>query len=565
MKDLLMVLATVGGGLGLFLLGMKHLSEGLQAVGGDGLRKFMGLATTNKIAGVGTGIVSTLIAQSSAIITAMLVGFVSSGMMTLSQAINVIIGANIGTTGTVWLVAFAPSPEVLGMAGLALGGILYFFIRKETPHNLGLAILGIGLALLGLYFMHKGVLPIRNNEAIRAAFQSIDVDSLLDVAIVAAGAMILSAMVHSAATIAIAMTLASQGLITYETAIATLFGANIGTTITAWMAAVGGTADAKRTALAHTMSNVVGSILLMPLALPVLVPLGKAMFPNWNVVAETAKGPVLYGIMAPIAVTDTIFSLLRGILTFPVVKPFVRFIEWAIPQPENEKPHLSSLKFGARLSPVIACDQALKEIVFMRESGLDLLQCVERILKGESEGETDENHILHREEILDNVQREVTEFLGSIMTKRLAQDVAARSRRLLRLSDELESVSDEAAAIVRVVRRLRKRNQRISEASQKVLLTIHERVFAFAEKISPWIRSPRPLAFIDPVWAQKESSAIHEFIRKCRSLQLGRVSVDDPESPLRVLGELDILNAYERIRSYYMNIVETLAGGKVRA
>ena len=565
MKDLLMVLATVGGGLGLFLLGMKHLSEGLQAVGGDGLRKFMRLATTNKIAGVGTGIVSTLIAQSSAIITAMLVGFVSSGMMTLSQAINVIIGANIGTTGTVWLVAFAPSPEVLGMMGLALGGILYFFIRKETPHNLGLAILGIGLALLGLYFMHKGVLPIRNNEAIRAAFQSIAVDSLLDVAIVAAGAIILSAMVHSAATIAIAMTLASQGLITYETAIATLFGANIGTTITAWMAAVGGTADAKRTALAHTMSNVVGSILLMPLALPVLVPLGKAMFPNWNVVAGTARGPVLYGIMAPIAVTDTIFSLLRGILTFPVVKPFVRFIEWAIPQPENEKPHLSSLKFGARLSPVIACDQALKEIVFMRESGLDLLQCVERILKGESEGETDENHILHREEILDNVQREVTEFLGSIMTKRLAQDVAARSRRLLRLSDELESVSDEAAAIVRVVRRLRKRNQRISEASQKVLLTIHERVFAFAEKISPWIRSPRPLAFIDPVWAQKESSAIHEFIRKCRSLQLGRVSVDDPESPLRVLGELDILNAYERIRSYYMNIVETLAGGKVRA
>ncbi len=565
MKDLLIVLATVGGGLGLFLLGMKHLSEGLQAVGGDGLRKFMGLATTNKIVGVGTGIISTLIAQSSAIITAMLVGFVSSGMMTLSQAINVIIGANIGTTGTVWLVAFAPSPEVLGMTGLALGGILYFFIRKETPHNLGLAILGIGLALLGLYFMHKGVLPIRNNEAIRAAFQSIDVDSLLDVAIVAAGAMILSAMVHSAATIAIAMTLASQGLITYETAIATLFGANIGTTITAWMAAVGGTSDAKRTALAHTMSNVVGSILLMPLALPVLVPLGKAMFPNWNVVAETAKGPVLCGIMAPIAVTDTIFSLLRGILTFPVVKPFVRFIEWVIPQPENEKPHLSSLKFGARLSPVIACDQALKEIVFMRESGLDLLQCVERILKGESEGETDENHILHREEILDNVQREVTEFLGSIMTKRLAQDVAARSRRLLRLSDELESVSDEAAAIVRVVRRLRKRNQQISEASQKVLLTIHERVFAFAEKISPWIRSPRPLAFIDPVWAQKESSAIHEFIRKCRSLQLGRVSVDDPESPLRVLGELDILNAYERIRSYYMNIVETLAGGKVRA
>ena len=564
MKDMVLVLFTVGGGLGLFLLGMKHLSEGLQAVGGDGLRKFMGLATTGKVAGVGTGIVSTLIAQSSAIITAMLVGFVSSGMMTLSQAINVIVGANIGTTGTVWLVAFAPSPEMLGMIGLAIGGILYFFIRKEKLHNTGLAVLGIGLALLGLYFMHKGVLPIRNNDAIRMAFQKIDVNSLLDVALVAAGAMVLSAMVHSAATIAIAMTLASQGLITYETAIATLFGANIGTTITAWMAAVGGTADAKRTALAHTMSNVVGSLVLMPLALPVLVPLGKALFPNWNVATETAKGPVLYGIMAPIAVTDTIFSVLRGVLTFPVVKPFVRLIEWIIPQPENEKPHLSALKFGAQLSPVIACDQALQEVSFMRDSGLDVLESVRKVIAGETEDESVENHIFHREAILDNVQREVTEFLGSVMTKRLAFDVSERARRLLRLTDELESVSDEAAAIVRVIRRLRKQKQQISEVSAGALLAVHERVFAFAEKISPWIRSPRPLAFIDPVWAAKESSAIHEFIRTKRSLQLSRVSVDDPESPLRVLGELDIINAYERVRSYYMNIVETLVGEKIK-
>ena len=113
MRDVLLVLVMVLGGLGVFLLGMKHLSEGLQAVSGRGLRRFMGLATTHRMAGVGTGIVSTLIVQSSSIITVMLVGFVSSGMMTLQQAINVIIGANIGTTGTVWIVAFAPSPEIL--------------------------------------------------------------------------------------------------------------------------------------------------------------------------------------------------------------------------------------------------------------------------------------------------------------------------------------------------------------------------------------------------------------------------------------------------------------------
>ncbi len=561
MRDILLMIVISGGGLGMFLLGMKHLSEGLQAVGGQGLRKFMGLATTHRLAGVGTGIVSTLIAQSSAIITAMVVGFVSSGMMTLSQAINVIIGANIGTTGTVWVVAMAPSPEVIGLVGLAVGGIFYFFIRREAIHNLGLAVLGLGLVLLGLYFMAKGVVPIKNNPSVCAAFQSIEVKGVFDVIMIAIGAMMISAAIHSAATIAIAMTLASQGLVSYEAAIATLFGANIGTTVTAWMAAIGGTADAKRTALAHTLSNVIGSIIFIPFALPVLVPVGKALFPGWNIVTETAKGPMLYGIMAPIAVTDTIFSVLRGLITFPFVKPFARLIERIIKQPENEKPHLSALKFGARFSPVIACDQALTEVSFMRDSALDLLATVRRILVGEG-SEADENHILHREEILDNVQREVTEFLGSIMTKRLALDVAERSRRLLRLTDELESVSDEAAAIVRVLRRLGKQKQKISDVSAKVLLDVHDRVSQYAGTISGWIRSPRPMALIDPVWAIKESSDIHQFIRVSRSTQLGRVSVDDPESPLRVLGELDIINAYERIRSYYMNIAETLAGGK---
>ena len=561
MRDILLMIVISGGGLGMFLLGMKHLSEGLQAVGGQGLRKFMGLATTHRLAGVGTGIVSTLIAQSSAIITAMVVGFVSSGMMTLSQAINVIIGANIGTTGTVWVVAMAPSPEVIGLVGLAVGGIFYFFIRREAIHNLGPAVLGLGLVLLGLYFMAKGVVPIKNNPSVCAAFQSIEVKGVFDVIMIAIGAMLISAAIHSAATIAIAMTLASQGLVSYEAAIATLFGANIGTTVTAWMAAIGGTADAKRTALAHTLSNVIGSIIFIPFALPVLVPVGKALFPGWNIATETAKGPMLYGIMAPIAVTDTIFSVLRGLITFPFVKPFARLIERIIKQPENEKPHLSALKFGARFSPVIACDQALTEVSFMRDSALDLLATVRRILVGEG-SEADENHILHREEILDNVQREVTEFLGSIMTKRLALDVAERSRRLLRLTDELESVSDEAAAIVRVLRRLGKQKQKISDVSAKVLLDVHDRVSQYAGTISGWIRSPRPMALIDPVWALKESSDIHQFIRVSRSTQLGRVSVDDPESPLRVLGELDIINAYERIRSYYMNIAETLAGGK---
>ena len=567
MKDnlllILNVLVTVAGGLGVFLLGMKHLSEGLQATAGGGLRRFMAHATSHRLVGVGTGIVSTVIVQSSSIITVMLVGFVSTALLTLPQAINVLIGANIGTTATVWIIAYAPDPQMLGFIGLALGGILYFFVRGERVHNLGLTVIGLGLVFLGLYFMSKGVAPIKQNPDVAKVFTGMDASSMLGVVGIAFCAMLLTAVIQSsAATIAIAMALAAQGLITYEVAIAVLFGANVGTTATGWIAAIGGTADAKRTALSHTLSNVIGSIVFLPF-FPLFVKFGQTLFPNFGtpetVVVSGQQVQAFTHMMAPIAVTDTLFATCRGILLFPFVKPFARLIEALVKQPENEKPHLSCLKIGTLMSPVIACDQALQEVQFMRDSDLELLDCARQVLAGTSD-ETLEQHITHREDILDTVQKEVTDFLGSVMSKRLSGDVAERARRLLRLTDELESVSDEAAAVLKAMKRLRKQNQKMSDVSRELLLSVHDRVNAFAECVSPWIRSPRPVINIDEV--QNESKNIHEFVRESRRAQLGRVGPEDPGSSTRVLVELDVLNAYERVRAYYLNIAETLAGGK---
>jgi len=552
MKDFILVLVKVAGGLGIFLLGMKHLSEGLQATAGGGLRKFMKKATSHRIVGVGSGIVSTMIVQSSSIITVMLVGFVSTALMTLAQAFAVLIGANIGTTATIWIIAYAPDPQFLGFVGLGIGGTLYFFLRGERLHNLGLTLIGLGLVFCGLDFMSNGVSPIRDNPSFRAVFTYLSADSIPGVFAVAAVAMLVTAVIQSsAATIAIAMMLGAQGLITYEVAIAVLFGANIGTTATGWIAAIGGTADARRTALAHTLSNLLGSLALIWF-FDLFVSFGKTLFPG----CDAAGDPHM---RAAIAVTDTLFAICRGLLFFPLVRPFCRLVERLVPQPENEKPHLSALRFGVRLSPVIACDQALQEVVFMRESNLELLDCARLVLAGESD-ESAENHIVHREDILDNVQKEVTEFLGSIMSKRLAQDVAERAQRLLRFTDELESVSDETAAVLKAVKRMRRQKQEMSEVSRGVLLSVHDRVAGFAAKISPWIRSPRPVIDIRAV--QAESKEIHEFLRDCRKTQLSRVGPEDPGSPIRVLAELDIINAYERVRSCYLNIAETLAGGK---
>ena len=561
----LAILPPLIGGLGIFLLGMKHLSEGLQATAGGGLRKFMAKATSHRIVGIGSGIVSTMIVQSSSIITVMLVGFVSTALMTLPQAFAVLIGANIGTTATIWIIAYAPDPQLLGFLGLGLGGILYFFLRGERVHNLGLTVIGLGLVFLGLYFMSKGVSPIREDPEVAAMFTRLSAKSISGVFAVAAVAMVFTAVVQSsAATIAIAMALAAQGLIAYEVAIAVLFGANIGTTATGWIAAIGGTADARRTALSHTLSNLLGSLALIWF-FPLFVKFGQALFQNWNV-AETTfvsghEVKAFKHMMAPIAVTDTLFAVCRGLIFFPLVRPFCRLVERLVPQPEDEKPHLSALRFGAKISPVLACDQALLEVDFMKRSNLELLDCARKVLSGETEEDDGpERHIVHREDILDNVQREVTEFLGSMMSKRLPRDVAERAQRLLRLTDELESVSDECAQVLKVVKRLRKQGQKMSEQSVALLLDVHDKVASFAADITPLIRSPRVPFDLESL--QKRSSELHAFIRECRRIQLGRVGPEDPGSSVRVLGELDIINAYERIRAYYLNCAETLAGGK---
>ena len=565
MSLLLSILPPILGGLGLFLLGMKHLSEGLQATAGGGLRKFMAKATSHRVVGVGSGIVSTMIVQSSSIITVMLVGFVSTALMTLPQAFAVLIGANIGTTATIWIIAYAPDPQLLGFIGLAIGGALYFFLRGERVHNLGLTVIGLGLVFLGLYIMSKGVSPIRENAAFASVFTRLSADSVSGVFAVAFVAMLFTAIVQSsAATIAMAMALASQGLIAYEVAIAVLFGANIGTTATGWIAAIGGTADARRTALSHTLSNLLGSLALIWF-FPLFVRFGQSLFPSWNVATATVVSgrevQAFTHMMAPIAVTDTLFAVCRGLLFLPLVKPFCRLVERLVPQPEDEKPHLSALRFGARISPVLACDQALLEVDFMKQSNLELLDCARKVLSGATEADQGpERHIVHREDILDNVQKEVTEFLGSIMSKRLPRDVAERAQRLLRLTDELESVSDECATVLKVVKRLRKQGEKMSERSVALLLDVHDRVAAFASDITPLICSPRTPFALETF--QTRSSGIHAYIRECRLAQLGRVGPEDPGSSMRVLGELDIINAYERIRAYYLNCAETLAGGK---
>ena len=551
MKDTLIVLLTVFGGLGTFLLGMKHLSEGLQAVSGKGLRRFMSLATTNRFAGMTTGIVSTVIVQSSSIITVMVVGFVSSGMLNLTQAINVIIGSNIGTTTTAWIIAYAPDVRLLGLGVVSIGAICYFFVKREFWHNFGLALMGLGFIFMGLYWIKEGVEPVKSNPAVVEVFKSLDAKNLAGLLKCVLVSLVFTAVVQSsAATTAIAMALATQGLITFEAAAATVFGMNIGTTITAWMAAFNSTTEARRTAMAHTIFNVVGTVLLMPLFLPVIVPVAKTLFPRY-----------MTDIPAPMAAVHTFFNIATTLVFLPFVRQFARFVEWLVPAKKKETPRLTVLNPKVRQSPMIALDQASREISFMAESDLSLLGNVRRVIEGTA-NEREEEHIFKRENILDKVQSEITEFIGVVMMSRLPKDVAERARMLLRLADEFESVSDEAPMILKTIRRMHAAGQRMSDVSVAAILSVHDRAAAFGEAVSTALKAEGSKilsANIQPIL--RESAELRAFIRETRRRQLSRLGGDEA-APMRVLIELDVLSAYDRVRSCYENIADALLGGK---
>lgn len=545
MGILFSALASLLGGLAIFLLGMKHLSEGLQGVGGGGVRRFAALATSNKTAGVATGIAATLTVQSSSVVVAMLTGFAASGMMTLEQALNVVIGANIGTTGTVWIVAFAPSPLMVGLLAATIGGALAFFCEKERAREAGFALLGLGLVFLGLYYMARGVQPVRDNPSAAQFFARMDASSLSGAAITAAVACVFTAVIQSsAATIAISMTLASQGVVTYEVALATLFGANIGTTATGWIASIGAGRVAKQTALCHTLSNLLGSIVLLP-AFGLFVKLSQFAFPGWHdaetIVSAGRTIEIFPGMMAPIAFTDTVFSVLRGVLTLVFARPFLRLVRLILPLREGDAPHFCTLLSTALISPAMACEQAAAEVDFMRKSAFSTMELLRKAMGGEATAD-EEDRIKRHEDDLDIVQHDVTCYLSQMIAKRCPVAVADRARRLLRLADEYESISDEAAAALKALRRLRSNAPDAEYA--KIFRSLHDMVDSYARGISPGEAA--------------STGAIKEAVQEGRKFCLNRMNADDPASSLRTLAALDVLNTYRRMAGCWQNIAEQL-------
>ena len=550
--------ASVVGGLGIFLLGMKQISEGLQAVAGPKMRKLVAAATTNRFAGVATGAIVTGIIQASAVTTVMVVGMVTSGIMTLMQAINVIIGANIGTTVTAWLVAIFPKLDAtfgLGLAGFS--ALVYLFAKKESWKYWGLIFLGLGLIFYGLDLVKSNMSPLSQTESFINALKSFAVTDPVSGAFslwgmlkcIFVGAVATALIQSSSATTAIAVVLVTQRMISFDTAATLVLGMNIGTTVTTWFAAIGAPTDARRAALAHTLFNLIGVVIMAPF-FPLLLPLADKIF-GISQMDTTGLGFAVAGI-------HTAFNMINTGIFLPFTSQFAWVITRIIPDAKiHELPRLTVLN-PLKLAPVVAVEQARKEVEQMSHRCEAVINDVRNILLGEGT-EENENSIFHAEEELDILQHEVSQFLGVIMTTNLPSDVANRARMLLRVADELESVSDDVAALVKQFIRMRKANMKLSDRGQADLLSLHDMCNTFAGTVFEAFRQGKVHAADLLNHMHSDASSITVRVKEIRKAQMTRMADKDPTlNPLCTVIVLDILNLYRRLKEDCLNIGEAM-------
>jgi phosphate:Na+ symporter len=546
----------VVGGLGIFLLGMKNMSEGMQAVAGSRLRKIISVATDNRFMGLIVGVLVTCTIQSSSVTTVMVVGLVNSGFMNLMQAIGVILGANIGTTITSWILTLK-----IGKFGLPLLGLAAFFFvfsKNERVRYTGMAIMGIGMVFFGLELMSNGFKPLRTIPEFQQWFTAFRADTYLGVLKCAAVGCILTMIVQSSsATIGITMGLANTGMIPFESAAALVLGENIGTTITAYLASLGTNTHAKRAAYAHMVFNVLGVIWITAIFHYYLDFIRFLLGHNPGMMVLKDGIETYPHVMTGIASVHTIFNVTNALLFLPLMRPLAALVKRLAPDKAiKEKPHLQYLDVRMLNTPALGIEQSRKEIGFMGESILEMMgnlrHCIEHPAQHDEQG----NKIFRREEILDNVQREITLFLSQLVAGNVTHDVTTEGQIQLRMADEYESISDYIANLLKMLNKLQKNELKLSEEGRKELLDLHDSATRYLQMINAAVSEDQPDILTR---ALADGEIFTKTMKTYRKYHLKRLTEEKRVEPLCSLIFMDMLNAYRRIKDHGLNVAEALA------
>lgn len=553
------ILMAVIGGLGIFMLGMKNMSEGMQAVAGNSLRRLISLVTDNRLMATGAGTLVTTLVQSSSVTTVIVVGLVNAGLMQLHQAIGVILGANIGTTITGWILVLKVGDW--GLPILGVSALVFLFARRDRPRFIAMAIMGLGMVFFGLELMKDGFAPLKDIPSFTDAFAWFQADSYLGILkCIVIGCVLTLLVQSSSATLGITIGLASTGSIPFTTAAALVLGENIGTTITVVLASIGANTNAKRAAYAHVLFNVIG-VTWIALLFPFYIRLVSAAIASsygvspLDITFATFPDPVRYAavVTAGIALTHSGFNVTNTLVFLPFLAPFARLLQRMVPEPATkEVAQLRHLDAAAVDSPVLAVEQSRGEVVQMGRGVVKMLDWIRQLaFEGPYDAKLVEK-VFHREEVLDNVQREVVAFLTETLDATLPHAIVEEGRQQLRIAHEYESMSDRLASGLRAFGKLREKKVAMPSDQLAGVLELHDAVADFVRRVTDAYADRAALSEAD---AQATNAAIRTSIRRLRADHLERMMTSDVD-PALTLTFTGILTDYRRIRAHALNVHE---------
>ena len=473
---------TLLGALGMFLYGMNLMSSGLQKAAGDRLRGFLSAMTSNPFKRVMTGVGITALIQSSSATTVMVVSFVNAGLLTLVQAIGVIMGANIGTTITAWMVSllgFKADISILAVP-LMLLGFIFSNSKKSQNKNIGDLIVGFSLLFLGLSFMKASVPDLKQTpEVLEFVRQWANHGFGSVLTFLGIGTVLTLILQSSSATMAITLIMLSMGWIPFPMACAMVLGENIGTTITANIAASVGNPSAKRAALSHTIFNVFGVIWALILFKPFLALVGKIIemmgFPNPAAEGFAVTDPegatataALYGL----SMLHTLFNTINTLILVWFTGFIATMVSKLIREPEKkeEKPfRLKYINAGPLTTPELAVEQAVKEIIHFAQISRNGLGYV-RAAINETEDEMFEElrgKLVKYEEISDKIEFEIANFLNAVSEGEISENTSYKIKAMYKIIGELESLGDSGETISRILSRRNVHNKSFDQETVK--------------------------------------------------------------------------------------------------
>ena len=567
---------TLLGALGMFLYGMNLMSSGLQKAAGERLRGFLSAMTSNPFKGVMTGLGITSIIQSSSATTVMVVSFVNAGLLTLAQAIGVIMGANIGTTVTAWMVSwlgFKADISVLAVP-LMLLGFLFSNSKIDKRKNIGELIVGFSLLFLGLSFMKDSVPDLRETPQVLEFVSSWSAHGFGSVLLFLAFGTILTLVLQSSsATMAITLIMLSMGWIPFEMACAMVLGENIGTTITANIAASVGNTQAKRAAMSHTIFNVFGVVWALILYKPFLHLVGtitENLFGLPNPAAEgfvvtdsiSAEGTAaLYGL----SMLHTLFNLTNTLLLVWFTKWIAQAVSWIVPTPKNQEKEVFRLKYisaGPLATPELSVGQAFEEIISFAKISKNGANYAQNAI---NEADTDKfeelrSKLVKYEEISDRIEYEIATFLNGISAEEVSESTSLKIKSMYKIIGELESLGDSGETISRILSRKNIHNKKFDADIIKNLNAMADAVNAAYDVMIENLTAAHKGELTNISNAYNAEDRINTLRNNLRDAVIENIENDGKNYQTNVY-YMDVINAYESMGDFMINVSQDLEKG----